>query len=139
MPKYWSFSFSISPSNEYSGLISFRIDCMISLLSNGWTLKSLLQHHSSKASICWCSAFFIVQLSCIYMMYHKRRGAFHALFSLKSQCICCSDGVCFFSQGKLWVKRNLCTGICLWYEIRGFFVEVIYLLENWKLTKYSTI
>ena len=61
-PKYWSFSFSISPSNEYSGLISFRIDWFDPLAVQG-TLKSLLQHHSSKASILSCSAFFIVQLS----------------------------------------------------------------------------
>jgi len=61
-PKYWSFSFSISPSNEYSGLISFRID-WFDLLAVQGTLKSLLQHHSSKASILQRSAFFIVQLS----------------------------------------------------------------------------
>ena len=61
-PKYWSFSFSISPSNEYSGLIFFRIDCF-DLLAVQRTLRSLLQHHSSKASILWHSAFFIVQLS----------------------------------------------------------------------------
>ena len=61
-PKYWSFSFSISPSNEYSGLIFFRID-WLDLLSGQWTLRSLLQHHSSKASVLWRSAFFIVQLS----------------------------------------------------------------------------
>ena len=61
-PKYWSFSFSISPSNEYSGLISFRID-WFDLLAVQGTLKSLLQHHSLKASILWCSAFFMIQLS----------------------------------------------------------------------------
>ena len=61
-PKYWSFSFSISPSNEYSGLISFRID-WLDLLAVQGTLKSLLQHHTSKASILRHSAFFIVQLS----------------------------------------------------------------------------
>ena len=61
-PKYWSFSFSISPSNEYPGLISFRTD-WLDLLAIQGTLKSLLQHHSSKASIILCSAFFIVQLS----------------------------------------------------------------------------
>ena len=61
-PKGWSFSFSISPSNEYSGLISFRMDWFDLLACHG-TLKSLLQHHSSKASILQCSAFFIVQLS----------------------------------------------------------------------------
>ena len=65
-PKYWSFSFSISPSSEYSGLISFRID-LFDLLEDQGTLKSLLQHHSSKALILWLSAFFIVQLSCKYM------------------------------------------------------------------------
>ena len=60
-PKYWSFSFSISPSNEYSGLISFRMD-WLDLLGVQGTLKSLLQHHSSKASILQCSALFMVQL-----------------------------------------------------------------------------
>ena len=65
-PKYWSFSFSISPSNEYSGLISFRMD-WLDLVAVQGTLKSLLQHHSSKASILWRSAFFIVQLSHPYM------------------------------------------------------------------------
>ena len=69
-PKYWSFSFSISLSNEYSGLISFRIDWSDLLAVQG-TLKSLLQHHSSKASIPWCSAFFIVQLLHPYMTTGK--------------------------------------------------------------------
>ena len=64
-PKYWSFSFSISPSNEYSVLISIKID-WFDLLAVQGTLKSLLQHHSSKASVLWCSAFFIVQLSYPY-------------------------------------------------------------------------
>ena len=72
-PKYWSFSFSISPFNEYSGLISFRID-WLDLLAVQGTLKSLLQHHSSKASILWCSAFFIVQLSHPYMTTGKTRA-----------------------------------------------------------------
>ena len=69
-PKYWSFSFSISPSNEYSGLISFRIDWLALLAAQG-TLKSLLQLHRSKASILWCSASFIVQLSHPYMIIGK--------------------------------------------------------------------
>ena len=69
-PKYWNFSFSISPSNEYSGLISCRID-WFDVLSVQGTLKSLLQHHSSKASILWCSALFIVQLSHPYMTTGK--------------------------------------------------------------------
>ena len=68
--KYWSFSFSINPSNEYSGLISFRMD-WLNLLAVQGTLKSLLQHHSSKASILWLSAFFIVQLSHPYMTTGK--------------------------------------------------------------------
>ena len=69
-PKDWSFSFSISPSNEYSGLISFRMD-WLDLFAVQGTLKSLLQHHSSKASILQCSAFFIVQLSHPYMTTGK--------------------------------------------------------------------
>ena len=69
-PKYWSFSFSISPSNDYSGLISFRIDWLHDLAVQG-TLKSLLQYHSSKASILQHSAFFIVQLSHPYMITGK--------------------------------------------------------------------
>ena len=64
-PKYWSFSFNLSPSNEYPGLISFRTD-WLDLLEVQGTLKSLLQHYSSKATILWCSAFFIVQLSHSY-------------------------------------------------------------------------
>ena len=67
---YWSFSFSISPSNEYSGLIPFKLD-LFDLLAVQRTLKSLLQHHSSKASICRCSAFFIVQLSHPFMTTGK--------------------------------------------------------------------
>jgi len=68
--KYWSFSFRISPSNEHPGLISFRMD-WLDLLAVQGTLKSLLQHHSSKASILWCSYFFIVQLSHPYMTTGK--------------------------------------------------------------------
>ena len=69
-PKYWNFSFSISPSSEYSGLISFRVD-WFDLLAIQGTLKSILQHHGSKASIIWHSAFFIVQLSHPYMTTRK--------------------------------------------------------------------
>src|SRR5574337_816584 len=69
-PKYWSFSFSISPSNEHPGLMSFRMD-WLDLLAVQGTLKSLLQHHSSKASILWHSAFFTVQLSHPYMTTGK--------------------------------------------------------------------
>ena len=73
-PKYWSFNFNISPSNEHSGLISFRMD-WLDLLAVQGTLKSLLQHHSSKASILWPSAFFMVQLSNPYMNYWKKNIA----------------------------------------------------------------
>ena len=69
-PKYWSFSFSISPSNEHTGLISFKMD-WLDLLAVQGTLKSLLQHHSSKASILRCLAFFMVQLSHLYMTTGK--------------------------------------------------------------------
>ena len=69
-PKYWSFGFSIIPSNEIPGLISFRMDCLDLLAVQG-TLKSLLQHHSSKASVLRCSAFFMVQLSHPYMTTGK--------------------------------------------------------------------
>ena len=72
-PKYWSFSFSISPSKEIPGLISFRMD-WLDLLAVQGTLKSLLQHHSSKASILWCSAFFTVQLSHPYTATGKNRA-----------------------------------------------------------------
>ena len=69
-PKYWSFSFSISPSNVYSGLISFRMDWFHLLAVQG-TLKSLLQHHNLKVSVLWCSAFFLIQLSRLYMTTRK--------------------------------------------------------------------
>ena len=69
-PKYWSFKFSVSPSNEYSGLISFRID-WFDLLAVQGTLKSLLQYHSSKASILWCSAFLMVQFQHQYITTGK--------------------------------------------------------------------
>ena len=72
-PKYWSFSFNISPSNEHSGLISLRMD-WLDLLAVQGPLKSLLQHHSSKASILWCSAFFIVQLLHPHMTTEKNRS-----------------------------------------------------------------
>ena len=81
-PKYWSFSFSISVSNEYSGLISFRMD-WLDLLAIQGTLKSLLQHYSSKASILWCSAFFIVQLSHPYMTIGKTRALTRWTFVLE--------------------------------------------------------
>ena len=80
-PKYWSFSFSISPSSEYSGMIFFRTD-RLDLLVVQEALKSLLQHHSSKASIIWHSAFFIVQLSHPYMTTGKTIAVFSSNFSI---------------------------------------------------------
>ena len=84
-PKYWNFSFSISPSNDYLGLISFRID-WFQLLAVQGTLKSLLQHHSSKASILWHSAFFMVQLSHPYVTTRKNIAL--TIQSLVRKCLC---------------------------------------------------
>ena len=81
-PKYWSFSFNMSPSNEYSGLIFLRIECFDLFAVQG-TLKSLLQHHSSKASILQCSAFFIVQLSHPYMTTGKTIALTRRTFAAK--------------------------------------------------------
>ena len=89
-PKYWHFSFSISPSNEYSGLISFRMD-WLDLLAVQGTLKSLLQYHSLKASILWHSAFFIVQLSHPYMTTGKTIALTRWTFVGKVMSPICSD------------------------------------------------
>ena len=98
-PKYWHFSFSISPSNEYSGLISFRMD-WLDLLAVQGTLKSLLQQHSSKASILWCSAFFTVQLSHPYMTTGKTIALTRRIFvdkvnQLLTHHYKCQDCGCF--------------------------------------------
>ena len=85
-PKYWSFSFSISPSNEHQGLISFRMD-WLDLLAVQETLKSLLQHYSSKASILWRSAFFMVQLSHPYMITGKTIALSRRTFVGKVMCL----------------------------------------------------
>ena len=89
-PKYWSFSFSISPSNEYSGLISFRMD-WLDLLAVQGTLKRLLHHQSSEASVLWCSVCFIVQLSHPYMTTGKNH-------SLNSMDLCWQSNVSAFSM-----------------------------------------
>ena len=85
-PKYWNFTFNISPSNEYSGLISFRME-WLDLLAVQLTLKSLLQHHSSKASILWYLAFFIVQLSHPYMTTGKTTALTRWTFVGKIMCL----------------------------------------------------
>ena len=94
-PKYWSFSFSISPSNEYSGLISFRMD-WLDLLEVQRTLKSLFQHHSSKASIHWRSVFFIVQLSHPYMTTGKTIALTRRTFVGKVMSLLSFQGVSVF-------------------------------------------
>ena len=86
-PKHWSISFNISPSNEYSGQISFRMD-WLDLLAVQGTLKSLLQHHSSKASILWHSTFFIVQLSHPYMTTGKKIALTKSTFVGKVMSLC---------------------------------------------------
>ena len=88
-PKYWSFSFSISPSNECSGLISFRID-WLDLLAVQGTLKRLLQYHSLKASILLCSAFFIVQLAHPYMTTGKTIALTHPFTKDEPMLTCCN-------------------------------------------------
>ena len=98
-PKYWSFRFSISPSKEYSGLISFRMD-WLDLFAVQGTLKSLLQHHSSKASFFWCLAFFIVQLSHPYMTTGKTIALTRQIFVGKENQLLthhnkCQDCGCF--------------------------------------------
>ena len=85
-PKYWSFSFNISPSNEHTRLISYRMD-WLDLLAIQGTLKSLLQHHSSKTSILWCSAFFTVQLSHLFMTTGKTIALTRWTFVGKVICI----------------------------------------------------
>ena len=95
-PKYWSFSFSVSPSNEYSELISFRIEWFHLLAVQG-TLKSLLQHHSSKTSILQCSAFFMVQLLHAYMTTRKTITLTRQSFVTK-QCFCFLIHCLGFSQ-----------------------------------------
>ena len=110
-PKYWSFSFSISPSNEYSGLTFFRID-WFDLLAVQGTLKSLLQHHSSKASILQCSALFIVQLSYPYMTTGKTIALTRWTFVSKVMSLLLNTlsrfGIAFLSRNKglliLWLQ-----------------------------------
>ena len=99
---YWSFSFNISPSNEYSGLMSFRMDWLDILAVQG-TLKSLFQHHGSKTLIFWCSVFLIVQLSHPYMTTGKTITLTRWTFVGKVMClcflICCLGWLYFFFQG----------------------------------------
>ena len=108
-PKYWSFSFSISPSNEYSGLISFRMD-WLDLLAVQGTLKSLLQHHSSKASILQRSAFFIVQLSHPYMTTGKTKALTRWTFVGKVETEHCLKHKNMLPA--MWVRKHSFCCIC---------------------------
>ena len=120
-PNYWSFGFSISPSNEHPGLISFRMD-WLDLLAVQGTLKNLLQHHSSKASILWCSAFFTVQFSHPYMTNGKSialtRWTFvgkviSLLFNMLSRLV-----ITFLPRNKhLWIHG--CSHRLQWFEPRA--------------------
>ena len=120
-PKYWSFSFSISPSNEYSGLISFRID-LFDLLAVQGTLKNLLQHHNSKASILSHSTFFMVQLSHPYMTTGKTipltkqtfvDKVMSLLFNMLSYLICCHIQVCHSFSSKEQASFNFLTVVTI--------------------------
>ena len=113
-PKYWSFSFSISPSNEHPGLISFRVD-WLDLLAVQGTLKSLLQHHSSKASILRRSAFFIVQLSHPYMTTGKTIALARLTFVDKVMSLLFSMYTCI-----LYIYTHLCT-------FKPYFSQISYL------------
>ena len=120
-PKYWNFSFSISPSDEYSGLISFRID-WLDLLAVQETLKSLLQHHSSKVSILWCSAFFIVQLSHPYMTTGKTIASTRRTSDwvplkavLWSGTLCDAGNVLRLPQGSYHQPEGYSYN-CVWYQ-----------------------
>ena len=124
-PKYWSFSLSISPSNEHSGLVSFRMD-WLDLLAVQGTLKSLLQHHSSKASILWCSAFSTVQLSHPYMTTGKTIALTRQTFVGKVMPL-------FFKMLSRLVHRNTKFFIdSLVQRLRKYWVHLIF-LNNMKL------
>ena len=129
-PNYWSFSFSISPSNEYSGLISLRIDWLDFLAVQG-TLKSLLQHHSSKASILQWSAFFIVQLSHPYMTIRKTIALTRRTFVNKVM------SLLFNMLSRLviaFLSRNRCRKI-IWLHLKSTYVKKLLIkLEMGKKT-----
>ena len=113
-PKYWSFSFNISPSNEHPGLVSFRMDWMDLLAVQG-TRKSLLQHHSSKASILQCSAFFTVQLSHPYMTTGKTIGLTRQTFVDKVMSLLFS----MLSRLVIWRRKRQPTPVFLPGESQG--------------------
>ena len=122
-PKYWSFSFSISPSDEYSGLISFRTD-WFDLLAVQGTLKSLLQHHNLKASVLWHSAFFMIQLShlyvvvLIYWFYNICFTLYYYFLQLSAPCYTIAfwkRGFDSFGESLSYPLPSLHTVLCLCY------------------------
>ena len=135
-PKYWSFSFSISPSDELSGLISFSID-WFDLLTVQGTLKSLLQHHSLNASILWCSAFFVIQPSHSYMTTGKNIALTVGSLSVRSQ----EAGLYTGQEATIrtrhgttdWFKigKGVCQGCILSPCLFNFYAE--YIMKNARL------
>ena len=110
LPKYWSFSFSLSPSNEYSGLISFRID-WFDLLAVQGTLKSLFQHQDSKASALWCSVFFMVQLSHPYTASGQTAAFTIQTFVVKIMSLLFNFFSFIFISWRL-ITLQYCSGFC---------------------------
>ena len=138
-PKYWSSSFNISPTNEHPGLISFRID-WLDLLAVQETLKSLLQHHSSKASILLCSAFFIVQLSHPYMTTIKTRTLTRWTFVGKVMSLLFNTLLSLY-----YTVLTICSWNQLVYIIQNFYIynHMVFLFYNilinfWRRQWYPT-
>ena len=125
-PKYWSFRFNISPSNEHSGLISFRMDWLDLLIVQG-TLKSLLQHHSSKASVLWLSAFFMFQLSHPYMTTGKTIALTRRTFVGKVM------SVLFNMLSRLYIKIYI-NNKDLLYSM-GNYIQYLVITYNGKIGK----
>ena len=132
-PKYWSFSFSISPSNEHSGLISFRMD-WLDLLAVQGTLKSLLQHHSSKASILQRSAFFTVQLSHPYMTPRKTIALTRWTFVGKVMSLLFN----MLSRLVMSEVAQSCPTLCMDCSLPGSSVHGIFQAEYWKGLPFSS-
>ena len=120
-PNYWSFSFSISPSSEYSGLISFRMD-WLDLLAVQGTLKSLFQHHSSKASVLWGSTFFMVQLSHPYMVVECYGNVIHCLSGQYNNTA--------LLYGHLYILLALITTVCLLAQSSMHLSQILFKLSD---------
>ena len=129
-PKYWSFSFSISPSNEYSGLIYFRMD-WFDLLAVQGTLKSLRQHHSSKAPVLQCSAFFMVQLShltCTFACMQVKNCCFLTCIQISQEA-----GKAIWSNSHMYIFQYMTTGKTIALTRQTFVGKMISLLFNMLL------